>query len=240
MTLIMAQRVEAATRKLAASEGARRNLEVLNAVTLERDRMMREIHDGIGSSLVTALAVAERQKAGADAIGALKSALIELRVAVDSLEPFDGDLATLLASLRYRIEPDLNKVGLVFDWQVEIVPELEWLDAVNALHVMRLFQQAVSNIVEHAQASVITVTCASDYSKNKAGISITIKDNGMGYDPDEIKIGHGLNNIHARAEALHGYIKVESKLHHGTKISLWLPLERLFLGTESKPSDVNS
>jgi signal transduction histidine kinase len=233
MTLIMTQRVEAATKKLAASEGARRNLEVLNAVTLERDRMMREIHDGIGSSLVTALAVAERQKAGADAVGALKNALIELRVAVDSLEPFGGDLTTLLASLRYRIEPDLNKAGLTFDWQVEIVPELKWLDAVNALHVMRLFQQAVSNIVEHAQASIITVKCASDYSENKAGISITVKDNGVGFAYDENKIGHGLNNMRARSEALHGNLKIESSINQGTQVSLWLPLERPSISTES-------
>jgi signal transduction histidine kinase len=236
MTSILALRVDAATNKLAASEGARRNLEVLNAVTLERDRMMREIHDGIGSSLVTALAVAERQNADTNAIGALKNALVELRVAVDSLEPFGGDLATLLASLRYRIEPDLNKAGLTFDWQVDSVPELEWLDAVNALHIMRLFQQAVSNIVEHANASKITVSCASEFLEGKSGIRIQIKDNGSGFVYNEDKIGHGLNNMQARAEALHANLKVESALNRGTLISLWLPQQRSSVAGSSTPT----
>ncbi|MGL4489675.1 MAG: ATP-binding protein [Rhizobiaceae bacterium] len=229
MTAILADRVQAATETLAASEAERRNLQVLNAVTLERDRMMREIHDGIGSSLVTALAVAEHQGQSPDAVVSLKSALTDLRVAVDSLEPYGGDLANLLASLRYRIEPDLTKVGLAFEWQVEIVPELAWLDATNALHIMRIFQQVISNIVEHADATLITVGCREVALNDVDGLEITIADNGVGFDPDKTSRGRGLNNMSARAEALHAVLSVKDNPPGGTLITLWLPLHRTSL-----------
>ena len=57
----LGQRIETTKANLLASESARHSLEVAHAVKLERERLMREIHDGIGSSLVAALASAERQ-----------------------------------------------------------------------------------------------------------------------------------------------------------------------------------
>ena len=80
---ILENRVLAATAELSASEDARRELEVANAVTSERERMMREIHDGIGSNLVTALAVAERQQSNSATVSIIKSALTDLRIAVE-------------------------------------------------------------------------------------------------------------------------------------------------------------
>jgi signal transduction histidine kinase len=175
---ILENRVRAASAGLAASEAARRALEVAGAITRERERLMREIHDGIGSSLVTTIAASERQGEESSNVAILKRALTDLRVAVDSLEPVQGDIATLLASLRYRVEPELRSAGIVFDWQVQEVPQLDWLGPVNALHVLRIFQEALSNIAGHAQATSIRVGCRAE----RSGVLIEVSDNGVGFD----------------------------------------------------------
>lgn len=224
---MLGMRIETTKANLIASESARRTLEVSNAITSERERMMREIHDGIGSSLMAALASAERQgKQSSTAVVALKSALTDLRIAVDSLDPVAGNVTTLLANLRYRIEPELRKSGIAFEWQVDDVPELDWLDAPNALHILRIFQEALGNTLGHANATKITVLCHLILSGGRPGIVIEVKDNGDGFDPAIPPQGRGRKNMMQRAEALGGKLTIKSEPGQGTETTLWLPLMR--------------
>jgi len=221
------ERIEKTKAHLLASENARRNLEVSNAVSKERERIMREIHDGIGSGLVAALASAERHgRQDSTAVFALKGALADLKIAVDSLEAVEGNVATLLASLRYRLEPELKKSGVEFAWKVEDVPQLDWLDASNALHVLRIFQETIVNIIAHAEATVIDVGCRFEVSQGRPGILITMADNGKGYDTATRSSGHGRKNVEHRAEALDARLEIESRIGKGSRTALWLPLIR--------------
>ena len=224
---MLEQRIERTKANLMISESARRSLEVSSAVTHERERMMREIHDGIGSSLVAALASAERQgKQSTTAVVALKSALTDLRIAVDSLEPVEGNVTTLLASLRYRIEPELKKSGIAIDWKVNEVPELDWLDSPNALHILRIFQEALGNTLGHANATRVQVICKMDLHDGRPGIRIELSDNGAGFDPAEPARGRGRKNMLDRAEALGGKLTVQSAPGSGSTTVLWLPFLR--------------
>ena len=222
---ILESKMRAANASLAASEAARRALEVSGAIIKERDRLMREIHDGIGSSLVTSIAAAERQGGAVDGTSLLRRALTDLRIAVDSLEPMQGDLATLLASLRYRVEPDMRKAGVTFDWQVQEVPEADWLDAVNALHVLRIFQEAFSNILGHSEATRVVVRCHPETRNGETGVLIEVSDNGKGFGDKGGPKGHGLKNMASRAEALGGILTHSSAPGQGTSVILWLPAE---------------
>ncbi len=227
LSQVLGMRIETTKANLIASESARRSLEISNAITKERERMMREIHDGIGSSLVAALASAERQgRSSSTAVIALKSALTDLRIAVDSLEPVEGNVTTLLANLRYRLEPEMKKAGIGFMWAVEDVPELPWLDSPNALHVLRIFQEAFGNILGHANASKITVGCRQEYLDGKQGIRIEVSDDGEGFDPSVPPRGRGRKNMIERAEALGGRLGVYSSPGSGSSTVLWLPIER--------------
>ena len=220
-------RIEKTKAHLLASENARRNLEVSNAIALERERIMREIHDGIGSGLVAALASAERHgRENSTAVHALKGALSDLKIAVDSLEPVEGNVATLLANLRYRLEPELNKSGIVFDWNVDDVPQLDWVDAPNALHVLRIFQEAIVNIVSHAEATVITLRCHLDLQQGRPGVLVSVSDNGKGFDVSKSGNGHGRKNMESRAQALASKLIVASTPGKGSSTTLWLPLVR--------------
>ncbi|MGJ4860002.1 sensor histidine kinase [Labrys sp. La1] len=223
----LGQRIETTKANLLASESARHALEIAHAVKLERERLMREIHDGIGSSLVAALASAERQgKESTTAVVALKGALTDLRVAVDSLEPVEGNVATLLASLRYRYEPELRKSGIAVKWMVEDVPELDWLDAPSALHVLRILQESVSNTMGHSKATQLTFKCKMALLQGRPGLRVEIADNGSGFDINAPAIGRGRRNMVQRAEALGATLDVLSKQGEGTATILWLPLVR--------------
>lgn len=227
LNVSLENRVQAARQELEQSEAARRNLEILSAVDSERERLMREMHDGIGSNLITALAVAQNQNESPRTVAILKRAITDLKITVDSLAPIDGDLVTLLGNFRHRIDPDLKLAGISTVWRVQPCPPLEWLDAVNALQALRIIQEAIGNALSHSGATVLEIGCAPRELLGRDGIEATISDNGNGFDAGVAQTsGQGLKNLAARAEALGGRVDINSSQGTGTRISLWLPLKR--------------
>ncbi len=227
MNDVLEARVAEATHLLTQSEVERRRLEVTAAVEQERTRLMREIHDGIGSNLVTALAVAQNQKENGPTVDTLKRSIADLRAAIDSLEPTEGDLTLLLASFRHRMEPELRKAGLALQWHVDALPPLEWLEATNALHILRIFQEIVANCIKHARASEIAVTCYAQAEGDSAGICVEFLDNGIGFSPDAAQDGKGIDNMRSRAQALQGKLAMGPRpMAKGMRTALWLPYDR--------------
>ena len=196
------------------------------AVNSERQRLMKEIHDGVGGQLMSTVAQLERNTdADQDVIESLKTSVNDLRLIIHSLENMSqqGDIVTILATIRERMEKNLNKQDIQFDWQVNPLPEIKNFDADDALQLMRIVQEAIANIVKHADASKITLLTASRPHDAVAGISITIADNGRGFNPDLAASGFGLNNMRERAAKLSAHLAIRSG-SHGTEIELWLPL----------------
>jgi signal transduction histidine kinase len=220
-------KVERARADLLASEAKRRRLEVEAAVGSERERLMREMHDGIGSNLVVALAAAEKEKQPVSTIKTLRRALSDLRITVDSVEPINGDVLALLANFRHRMAPDLKRAGIKTTWNPGDCPPVEWLDANSALHLMRLFQEIVSNILSHAEATQIDISCGFEQKLGADGIEISFADNGIGFDSGATSsAGKGISNMRARMVALNGEVELASQSGSGTRISLWIPLLR--------------
>jgi signal transduction histidine kinase len=225
MNIELEGRVEAARAALAASEEERRRLEVANAVKEERERIMQEMHDGIGSNLVTALAAAQLQGDSPRTIETLKRCLTDLKLTVDSLAPFEGDVAALLASLRYRIEPQLKDAGLALEWRVEPVAHLAWLDATSALNLLRIVQEALANIVAHARAAAISIIAQNAARDGKEGVRIVVLDDGVGLQMSNSEGGKGIAIMRARAQAIGGLVSVHSGTDCGVEVELWLPAQ---------------
>lgn len=224
--------VREATDALAASQKAQRQMEVDRALETERERMMREMHDGIGSSLVTALAVARKRNDPAPTIKTLQRAISDLKITVDSLAPVEGDVVTLLANIRHRMEHELTEAGIASVWKVEDCDPLEWMDASHSLHLLRLLQEALSNILQHADATTITLACKPDTLERKAGLRISILDDGKGFEPGGGNGSKGLRFMYERAAILNGLLNIESQKQSGTAVSLWLPLVPLSRGPD--------
>ena len=221
------QRVNEARADLARSEGLRRTLEVENAVESERNRLIREMHDGIGANVVTALAVAEQQHQPAAIIQTLRRVLSDLKLTVDSLEPVNGDVVVLIANLRHRMERDLRLAGIRCRWSATPCERLTWLDATNALHVLRIFQEAISNVLVHSQATEMEIGCRPETRDGRAGLEAYLLDNGIGFELDQsLPQGKGLSGMRSRAEALGALFQLESRKGSGTRLAIWMPYVR--------------
>jgi signal transduction histidine kinase len=220
-------RVASVRAELAQSEFARRELEVINAVESERERLMREMHDGIGSNLITALAIAKQADESPRTINTLKKAISDLKITVDSLAPVEGDLVSLLANFRHRLEPELKEAGLNCIWKVQPCPSLPWLDAVNALQMLRIIQEAVGNVLVHSGATQIEIGAMPYSHSGQSGVQTWVADNGQGLSQSShISLGRGFGNMRARTLSLNGDIQFISSAEQGLKVLLWLPLMR--------------
>ncbi len=231
MNVILEDRVAAASSELERTQKQIRALEVAVALEQERERIMREMHDSVGANLISALAITEHGDASSRTVATLKRSLTDLRIAVDSLEQVDGDITPLLASFRHRMEPELRAAGWRFDWRVEDVPTLAWLDSANALHVLRILQEALSNALTHSGGDVIVFASKLSVRAGLPGIEITIADNGIGFDrptfPDSNAMGgKGQANMRARAQALSADISFGDAENGGAMVTLWLPVIR--------------
>ena len=222
------QRIAETREELAASEAARQTLVVGSAIAGERERLMQEMHDGIGSNLITALAVAEKQKQSPTTIKTLRRALNDLKITVDSLEPVEGDIVALVGNLRHRMAGDLRDAGLHCKWEVRPCGTLPWLDPTNALHVLRIFQEAIGNVLAHSGASEMRIGCSEVECNGMPGIATYVRDNGCGFEVARNELpGKGLSNMQSRATSLHGVLTCESTKDEGSVLTLWLPYQRV-------------
>ena len=191
----------------------------------ERQRMMQDMHDGLGSTLISAIRSVENGgMSDAKVSQILKDCMDDLKLAIDSMEPVEADLLLLLATLRFRLEPRLEGTGVTLLWEVQELPALDWLDPSSALHILRIVQESVANILRHTRATEIRVGTAVA----KGGLEVTIEDNGQGFNVDRELAdarGKGLHNQLRRAQMLDGTVAWESG-PSGTRFTLWLPLER--------------
>jgi signal transduction histidine kinase len=193
----------------------------LAALAAERQRIMSDMHDGVGAQLISTLSLVEHGQAAKEQVAAaLRECIDDLRLAIDSLEPADGELAPVLGGLRYRLEPRLKAVGIALDWQVKDLPKLACLTPQNVLHVLRILQEAFTNVLKHAGAQCIRVV-----TRVEAGqVSIEVQDDGRGWSPTGPRdAGHGLANMRRRAAAVGGTLDVQAS-PSGTTLALRLPL----------------
>ncbi|MFN3736145.1 ATP-binding protein [Hydrogenophaga sp.] len=214
---------------LARSHERLREIERGQTRVQERQRLMQDMHDGLGSSLVSALyAVELGQLREQEVAQVLRECIDDLKLAIDSLEPAHTDLVMLLAALRFRLSPRLQASGMRLEWAVEDVPPLAWIDPRSALHILRILQEVFTNIIKHAGAHHIRVGTRHEGEH----VCVTVDDDGQGFVPDlsasggavvAPSRGRGLANLARRATALGARVQWLPQ-QQGTRFELCLPL----------------
>jgi signal transduction histidine kinase len=202
------------TQLLAAFDQLRES-ERRDVLQTERQRITRDMHDGLGSQLVQTLNLVRSQAApDPHAItGMLHHALQELRMTLDSLEPMEGDLPAILGTLRRRIAPALEAAGIELDWEVQEVPPIavhgQPLEALGVMHLFRFLQEVFANIIKHAGASHVEVrTWSAQSAAGNTGVLLSVTDNGRGIGAGHREGGRGMDNLRARAHALGAQLRV--------------------------------
>ncbi len=221
----LAQRLQARETELEQSYQRLRVVENEQMLGAERRRLMQDMHDGLGSSLISAIrSVEQGAMTDSEISGVLKGCMDDLKLAIDSMESVDADLLLLLATLRFRLAPRIESAGLALRWEVQSVPALSWLNPGSALHILRIMQECVANVLRHTRATTIRFSTATDGQ----GVCVVIEDNGEGFAVEEAlhRRGRGLRNQQRRATAIGGTVNWESG-SAGTRFTLWLPLEQV-------------
>ena len=212
--------------------------QVVGAQEAERQRIARELHDATGQSL-TAIAlglrgieamVANESPVDIKQIRELKlfgtNALGELRQLIADLRPPQLDDLGLVAALEWYIQAFEKRSSIQTDFvvkgkQVRLPSEYETV-------LFRITQEALTNIAKHANASH-TIVKLEMYPRE---IQLTIKDDGIGFDPEKIlneegeRTGWGLLGIQERTLLLGGQYKIDAAPGRGMQIRINIPLIR--------------
>jgi signal transduction histidine kinase len=199
----------------------KKEVETLNRLTDERNRIARDLHDNLGaeitivsSKLDTKIFKTEKEteKEELEQIANLtRNAGIVLRETVWSIK---ADKLTV-QSLRNKIEEFFQRLDNVHSFEIHftINDESHELSPLVALNFYRISQEALTNILKYADAKSIQIEIAAH--------KLRIKDDGKGFDPKSIKKGYGLNNMESRTSEMNGRITILSS-KNGTEITVSL------------------
>jgi len=213
------ERVREREAELAKHFMRNRELERREILGRERQRLMREMHDGLGGQLVSSLALVEAgERADPELVAALRDSLDELRLVIFSLDPASTEVPSLLAALRSRLEPTLERRGVRFRWRVGDAPSPARFGPEQLLSLLRIVQEAITNAVRHAAPTTIEV--ATEVCDTH--LVIAVRDDGCGF-PETLRRGRGLSNMEQRSGELGGVLTVLSDAG-GTRVELRLPL----------------
>jgi len=202
-------------------------------IILERTRLSREIHDGLAQTLAfLKLQAAQMQKFFSQGDHARLQQSLSLTFATLS-EAYE-DARQAIDGLRIG----LNGKGLA-GWLEQVVTEFREACGIDVIiepvlvnrelspevhaQLIRIVQEALSNVRKHSHASQVRVICNED----KENLFMEICDNGIGFSPVDVPVlaRHGLQGMRERAELIGADFQVLSKLHEGTTVRLRLPQE---------------
>lgn len=235
----MLDRLESDTRDLERSRLLTERLtqQVISAQEEERRRIARELHDETAQSLATmALYVDTTLQNTASLSPEVKRCLHNLHDLIDrslqgvrtiiaDLRPSLLDDLGLAAALRWQVVNRLEEAGVRVDLQVR--GEGRRLSPVIETALYRVLQEAINNILKHAQASYVEIDL--DLSEPDH-VSARLEDNGQGFDPECLNAsprtgrGMGLFGMQERANLVGGMLQIDSAPGDGTEIRITIPL----------------
>ncbi len=204
----------------------------------ERDRIARELHDGIiqqlyGVGLTLESAVFALDKTPDKVREILQGAMNRLDETIQDMRVYIMDLkgadehTDLIELLRALVDEMAEEHGISIELDAGAL-NAGYLSDEERGHILQIVREAVSNAVRHGRAHRVIVSIRQQH-----GLHLIIEDDGTGFEfhPSMVsggpKIGqrvhHGLRNMMRRAELLEGYLDVQSEIGKGTRVLLTLP-----------------
>ncbi|MBA2631899.1 MAG: GAF domain-containing protein, partial [Chloroflexi bacterium] len=210
-------------------EGDLRDQAAELAASQERAHLARELHDSVtqalfsmGLTLRTMEILLETDPGAAkDKVAELRElqrdALAEMRTLIFELRPSSLESDGLVQALRTHATAVQRRTGLTIVVDAAPVERLP-LAAEEALY--RIGQEALHNVVKHANASNVTLRIFRDGDR----VRLSVSDDGVGFAPDEVPRGHlGLIGMRQRVDLVGGELRVESRPGEGTLIEAGVP-----------------
>jgi len=224
-------------RKLAEDTLLMFSRKLIEAQEDERRRIARELHDQIGQVLTAvkmnlysmqkvcnSSEVASHVK---DNMEAIDQALRLVRDLSVELRPPVLDDFGLVTALRWYVDRYARRTGLNVDVIIELLDENERFSRDLETACFRIAQEALTNVVRHANASQIIV----QLSKDEDVLFLSVRDDGAGFEPENLRkrapraATLGLIGMQERAHAAGGTVEIDSELSKGTEVRISLPLD---------------
>lgn len=193
----------------------------------ERDRIARDLHDGVIQKVYTAgllVESAQKQALPDSPVGdRLGTAVSVLNDAIGDLRRHIGELHTTTSSeslpiaLRQLVEDPRFRSMVDISLDLDL-PETDPLSPARTDHVLAVVAEALSNVVRHARAHRVNIQAGLIDGR----MHLLIQDDGVGL-PVDIVEGHGLRNMHDRARLLDGQLEITGANGKGTTVQLDIP-----------------
>lgn len=197
------------------------------ALIEERHRLSRELHDSVnqllyGITLYTEAAMRQMEQSNLETAHMYlenikesgQAALKEMRMLIFGLRPSALNQMGLQSALIHRLKSVEEKLGLEYSLKWRVVSPLQ-------SHVEEglygIAQEALNNVIRHAQARAVSI----HLTENGQYLTMTIKDDGKGFDPQTVSTGGmGLKTMRERAARLNARLKIESQPNLGTRVNV--------------------
>ena len=203
----MATKVVEKEQALAASYQQLEQLAREQERTAERTRILRDMHDGVGSHISAAIRQLQSGKASNEQmLQTLRESLDQLKLSIDAMNLPAGDITALLANLRYRLEPRFKASDIELQWDVDLLAPLARLDDKAMRQLQFMVFEALSNVLQHAHASELRIELRGTAG---GGAQLRVVDNGRGFDPQQVQ-PKGLGSLRERAAAMGARLEVSS------------------------------
>ncbi len=212
--------------------------ERMQATASERQRIMQDMHDGLGTQLVSSLMLVERGAlTQAQIAQVLRESIDDMRLAIDALAQGNSDLLASLGNLRYRMEPRFRAAGIELIWDARGMPEELNIYPDAVLPILRIVQESLTNALKHSQARAVSVALQVQASDAGNLLQIRITDNGKGIAGERVG-GRGLLNMRSRAGKIGGELTLESVPGSGTRVKFVYRLLDYHTGSTRTPTQL--
>ena len=198
----------------------------------QRLQISRDLHDNIGSQLTFIISSVDNIKYAFEIQNSkldnklssisnfAKSTIVELR---DTIWAMNNSEITL-EDLQTRIHNFIDKAKeakeeIVFNFNINTSLNSLKFTSIEGMNIYRTIQEAINNSIKYANSSEINI----DIIPLDDNISISIQDNGNGFDSQQVDLGNGITNMKKRIEEIGGKIHIDSNVGIGTKINITLP-----------------
>lgn len=207
------------------------------AVDLERSRIARDFHDGIGATLSQisiSIDVANQKLSEGDAMGAgeeinfvsktLRNLMETLREIIWTLDPSHNKLEDLIVNIRFYSARLLQSKGLKLTFDTNINGQDIQLTSEFRRNIFFIVKEVLNNICKHSKATNVDIKIMLKQGDFELGIH----DNGIGFcfsdEAQDPRHGKGLQNIRLRSDILGGRVEIKSQNGKGTSVIIYVPI----------------
>ncbi len=206
------------------------NTRMRQRTLLEKERLARDLHDDLGSTLSSISILSEAAAHG------LPDPLVQQRLStlgararevmdamsdiVWSINPDNDSMEQMLHRMKEFVVDMLETQGTVLHFEVTATLPALAVPMEKRKDLYLIFKEAINNAAKYSGATEVWV----QVRHNNGQLHMDIRDNGQGFDQEHIKPGNGLRNMHQRAGQMGGTCRIISKPGEGTKILAVVPV----------------